>query len=139
MITEFKCRISQSAIDDLRSRLRLTRWTDEILNSEWNYGAKLSYIKELTEYWLNEFDWKKTEDDINSYPNYIAEIDGIKIHFVHIRSKKKNPIPLIITHGWPGSFLEMMKLTSFLTKSSGNFFRYNYSIYSGFWFFPKNK
>src|SRR4030095_7760968 len=116
MITEFKCHISQSAIDDLRSRLSQTRWTDEILNSEWNYGAKLSYTKELTEYWLNEFDWKRTEDDINSYPNYISEIDGTKIHFLHIRSKKKNPIPLIITHGWPGSFLEMMKLASFLTS-----------------------
>ena len=116
MITEFRCRISQSAIDDLRSRLRLTRWTDEILNSEWNYGAKLSYIKELTEYWLTEFDWKKTEDEINSYPNYIVEIEGTKIHFLHFRSKKKNSIPLIITHGWPGSFLEMMKLTSFLTR-----------------------
>ena len=116
MVTEYECDISQSAIDDLRSRLKSTRWTDEILNSEWNYGAKLSYIKELAGYWLNEFDWRKTEDEINSYPNYIAEIDGIKTHFVHIRSKEKNPIPLIITHGWPGSFLEMMKLTSFLTS-----------------------
>src|ERR1700741_1662146 len=117
MISEFKYHISQSAIDDLRLRLRLTRWTDEILNSEWNYGAKLSYIKELTEYWLNEFDWNKTEDEINSYPNYIAEIDGIRIHFVHIRSKENNPIPLIITLGWPGYFLEMMKLTDFLTSN----------------------
>jgi pimeloyl-ACP methyl ester carboxylesterase len=116
MITEFKCHISPSAIDDLKTRLRLTRWTDEILNSEWKYGAKLSYIKELTAYWLNEFDWRGTEDEINSYPNYIAEIDGIKIHFLHIRSKKKNPVPLIITHGWPGSFLEMLKLTSIFTS-----------------------
>ncbi|HEV8284886.1 MAG TPA: epoxide hydrolase [Chitinophagaceae bacterium] len=116
MIESFSVKISEQAIKDLKSRLIQTRWTDEILNSEWNYGTKLSYIKELTEYWLNEFDWQKTEDDINNYPNYISEIDGIKIHFLHIRSKKKNPIPLIITHGWPGSFLEMLKLTSFLTS-----------------------
>ena len=116
MIESFSVNISEQAIQDLKSRLIQTRWTDEILNSEWKYGTKLSYIRELTEYWLNEFDWKGTEDDINSYPNYIAGIDGIKIHFLHIRSKKKNPIPLILTHGWPGSFLEMTKLTTSLTN-----------------------
>jgi len=116
MIESFSVKISEQAIKDLQSRLKQTRWTDEILNSEWNYGAKLSYIKELTAYWLNEFDWRRTEEEINSYPNYICDIEGIKIHFLHIRSKKKNPIPLLITHGWPGSFLEMMKLTSLLTS-----------------------
>jgi pimeloyl-ACP methyl ester carboxylesterase len=116
MIESFSVKIPEQAIKDLKSRLKQTRWHDEILDSDWNYGAKLSYIKELTEYWLNEFDWEKTEDEINSYPNYIAEIDGVKIHFIHIRSKKKNPVPLIITHGWPGSFLEMLKLIPFLTS-----------------------
>jgi pimeloyl-ACP methyl ester carboxylesterase len=114
MVESFSVKISEQAVKVLKSRLKQTRWPDEILNSEWNYGAKLSYIKELTEYWRDEFDWKKTEDEINSYPNFIAGIDGINIHFLHIRSNKKNPVPLIITHGWPGSFLEMLKLTSFL-------------------------
>jgi len=116
MIERFKVNIPEPAIQDLKSRLEQTRWPDEILNSDWNYGAKLSYMKELTAYWLNEFDWRKTEDEINSFPNYIAELDGTKIHFIHIRSNKKNPVPLIITHGWPGSFLEMMKLIPFLTS-----------------------
>jgi len=117
MITEFKCHISQSAIDDLRSRLRQTRWTDEIKRSDWQYGANLSYIRELADYWLNKFDWRKVEDEINRYPNYIAEVDGTKIHFLHVKGKGKKSVPLIITHGWPGSFLEMNKLIIPLTTN----------------------
>jgi pimeloyl-ACP methyl ester carboxylesterase len=118
MITEFKCHIPQSAIDDLRSRLRQTRWTDEIKGSDWQYGASLSYTRELADYWLNKFDWRKVEDEINQYPNYIAEIDGVKIHFLHIKGKGKTSVPLIITHGWPGSFLEMIKLIPLLTTDT---------------------
>jgi pimeloyl-ACP methyl ester carboxylesterase len=115
MITEFTCKISQAAVEDLKYRIRQTRWPDEMEGSGWQYGANLSYIKELADYWLNEFDWRKTEDEINQYPNYIAEIDGIKVHFVHIKGKGKISVPLIITHGWPGSFLEMNKLIIPLT------------------------
>jgi len=117
MITEFKCHISQSAIDDLRSRLRQTRWTDEIKRSGWQYGAGLSYMRELADYWLNKFDWRKVEDEINQYPNHIAEFGGTKIHFLHVKGKGKNSVPLIITHGWPGSFLEMNKLIIPLTTN----------------------
>jgi hypothetical protein len=70
MITEFKCRISQVVIDDLKFKIAQTRWTDEIKNSGWEYGANLSYIRELTDYWLNKFDWRKVENEINQYPNY---------------------------------------------------------------------
>jgi pimeloyl-ACP methyl ester carboxylesterase len=115
MLTEFKCKISQPVVDDLKIRISQTRWTDEIKGSGWQFGANLSYIKELADYWLNEFDWRKTEDEINQYPNFIAEIDGIKIHFLHIKGKGKISLPLIITHGWPGSFLEMNKLIDPLT------------------------
>jgi pimeloyl-ACP methyl ester carboxylesterase len=137
MIESFSAKIPEQAIKDLKSRLKQTRWTDEILNSEWNYGAKLSYIKELIEYWLNEFDWKQTENEINSYPNYISEIDGIKIHFLHIRGKGKNSIPIIITHGWPGSFLEMMKLTSLLKRYQELSFDLIISSIPGFGFSQK--
>jgi len=115
MITEFKCQIPQTAIDDLKLRISQTRWTDEIKDSGWKYGASLSYLKELAEYWLNEFDWRKVENKINQYPNYIAEIEGNKIHFLHIKGKGKISVPLIITHGWPGSFLELCKLIDPLT------------------------
>src|SRR5215203_1485196 len=115
MITEFKCKISQPVVDDLRFRISQTRWTDEIKGSGWQFGANLSYIKELADYWLNEFDWRKTEDEINRYPNYVTEIDGIKIHFLHIKGKGKRSVPLIVTHGWRGSILEMSKLIDPLT------------------------
>src|SRR5688572_25665741 len=115
MISEFKCQIPQAGIDDLKLRLQQTRWTDEIKDSGWQYGANLSYMKELVDYWLKEFDWRETENEINHYPNYIAEIEGTKIHFLHVKDNGKRSIPLIITHGWPGSFLEMNKLIIPLT------------------------
>jgi len=117
MINPFSANISQNVIDDLKLRLRNTRWTDEITDSSWNYGSNLSYMKELTDYWLTKFDWRKVEDEINAYPNFITDISGYKIHFLHIKGKGKKSIPLIITHGWPGSFLEMMKLIPLLTNS----------------------
>ena len=91
MITEFKCQISQPVVEDLKFRIIQTRWTDEIKGSGWQYGANLSYIKELAEYWLDKFDWRKAEDKINQYPNYIAEIDRIKIHFSY-KGERKNII-----------------------------------------------
>lgn len=117
MITEFKCQISQSVIDDLKFRISQTRWTDEIKGSGWQYGANLSYVKELADCWVNKFDWRKVENEINQYPNYVAEIDRVKIHFLHVKGKGKMSVPLIITHGWPGSFLEMIKLIPLLTTN----------------------
>ncbi len=117
MIQPFSINIPQQALDDLKLRLKLTRWTDEIIDSGWTYGANLSYMKELTDYWLHKFDWRKVESEISSYPNFLADIDGHKIHFLHIKGKGKTSIPLIITHGWPGSFLEMMKLIPLLTTN----------------------
>src|SRR5690554_4849825 len=115
MIQPFSVNIPQQALDDLKIRLKNTRWPDEIADSGWDYGTNLFYLKELTEYWQNKFDWRKVENEINSYPNFIADIDGYKIHFLHIKGKGKKSIPLIISHGWPGSFLEMMKLIPLLT------------------------
>ncbi|GHB54743.1 epoxide hydrolase family protein [Persicitalea jodogahamensis] len=115
MIQPFVANIPQSILDDLKLRIRSTRWPDEITDSGWTYGANLSYMKELAEYWSNTFDWRKIEEEINSFPNFIAEIDGYKVHFLHIKGKGKKSIPLIITHGWPGSFVEMMKLIPLLT------------------------
>ena len=117
MITEFRCQISQPAIDDLKFRIKQTRWTDEIKGSGWQYGADLSYMKELADYWVDKFDWRKVEEEINEYPNYIAKIDGVKIHFLQIKGKGKTSVPLIITHGWPGSFMEMNKLIALLTTN----------------------
>lgn len=116
MIKPFVANIPQQILDDLKLRIRDTRWPDEIIDSGWSYGANLSYMKKLADYWLNTFDWRKIEKEVNSYPNFMADIDGYKIHFLHIKGKGKKSIPLIITHGWPGSFVEMMKLIPLLTN-----------------------
>jgi pimeloyl-ACP methyl ester carboxylesterase len=117
-IKPFSANIPQADLEDLKTRLTNIRWPDEITGSEWEYGTSLSYMKELTDYWLHTFDWRKVESEINTFPNYIAEIDGHRIHFMHVKGRAKNSIPLIITHGWPGSFLEMMKLIPLLTEYS---------------------
>jgi pimeloyl-ACP methyl ester carboxylesterase len=118
MIKKFEVKIEQKILDDLKNRIRLTRWPDEITGSEWNHGASLKFMKELTAYWENQFDWRKTEREINSYNNFLCEVDGYSIHFMHVKGRSRKSIPLLITHGWPGSFLEMMKLIPLLTENS---------------------
>jgi pimeloyl-ACP methyl ester carboxylesterase len=116
MIRPFSVNVPSQVLDDLKLRLGRTRWPDEITGSDWNYGANLSYMKELMAYWQNTFDWRNVEAEINSYPNFKAEINGCEVHFIHVKGKGKRSVPLIITHGWPGSFLEMMKLIPLLTE-----------------------
>lgn len=118
MIKKIEIQIAQQHLDKLKEKIRNTRWPDEIEGSGWNYGASLYYMKELADFWLNVYDWRRTESEINRYPNYIATIDGFKIHFQHIKGTGQKNIPLIMTHGWPSSFLEMKKLIPLLTESS---------------------
>ncbi len=118
MIKKIEIQIAQQHLDKLKEKIRNTRWPDEIEGSGWNYGASLYYMKELADFWLNVYDWRKTESEINSHPNFIATIDGFKIHFQHIKGTGQRNIPLIMTHGWPSSFLEMKKLIPLLTQSS---------------------
>jgi pimeloyl-ACP methyl ester carboxylesterase len=118
MVKKIEIELAQSHLDSLKSKLRLTRWPDEIEGSGWTYGTSLSYMKELTDYWITYFDWRKTESEINKYGNFIAQIDGYKIHFLHIKGKGERSFPIIITHGWPSSFLEMLKLIPLLTENS---------------------
>lgn len=118
MIQPFFSSTPQQIIDDLKAKIKNTRWPDEIIASGWSYGANLSYIKELADYWLTAFNWRKAEEEINSHPNFTANIDGQKLHFLHVQGKGKNAVPIIITHGWPGSFLEMMKLIPLLSADN---------------------
>jgi pimeloyl-ACP methyl ester carboxylesterase len=117
MIKKIEISLAQSFLDDLKTKLRLTRWPDDIEGSGWTYGASLDYMKELINYWSTYFDWRKTESEINKYPNFIAQIDGYTIHFLHIKGKGDKAVPLIITHGWPSSFLEMLKIIPLLTEN----------------------
>lgn len=137
MIEKFKVNIPQSELDDLNERIKKVRWPDEIENSDWKYGTNLTYIKELADYWQKEFDWRTIENQINSFPNFIADVDGNKIHFLHIKSKKNNAVPIIITHGWPGSFLEMLKIIPYLAESENISFHLVIPSIIGFGFSEK--
>ena len=111
----FKINTPQAVLDDLRSRLAATRWPDEVAGAGWDYGANLAYLRELADYWLNQFDWRKQEAALNAFAHYRMDVDGLGIHFIHERGRGPNPTPLILTHGWPSSFFELTKLIPLLT------------------------
>ncbi|MBT2304177.1 epoxide hydrolase [Variovorax paradoxus] len=97
-------------LNDLQTRLKLTRWVDDFANEGWQYGTNTAYLKELVAYWIEGYDWRKQERAINAYPQFRTEIDGVPIHFVHVRGKGPNPKPLILSHGWPWTFWEYHKV-----------------------------
>ena len=114
-VQPFKVDVSDETLADLRDRLAHTRWSDEIAGSEWDYGTNRAYIKELVDYWQNGFDWRAQEKIINTFAHFRAEVDGLGIHFIQERGKGPSPMPLVITHGWPGSVFEMYKIIPLLT------------------------
>ncbi len=114
-ITPFSIHIPDPALLDLRRRLELTRWPDEVQGAGWAYGANLVYMQELAAYWLSSFDWRSQEEYINTFPQFRAEVDGIGIHFIHQLGQGPNPLPLLLTHGWPSSFYELLKLVPLLS------------------------
>src|SRR6266403_420948 len=114
-IEKFTINVSDALLADLRRRLDATRWPDELENVGWELGSSLSYMKSLADYWRNTYEWRRQEATLNQLPQYRVALDGFHVHFVHVRSKNPKPLPLIITHGWPGSFVEMVKLIPLLT------------------------
>jgi pimeloyl-ACP methyl ester carboxylesterase len=114
-IQPFKIAIPQATLDDLRERLSRTRWPDEVEGAGWDYGTNLEYMKDLADYWQHEYDWRKHEAELNTFAHFKAEVDGLGIHFIHERGKGPRPMPIILTHGWPGSFCEMLKVIPRLT------------------------
>ena len=114
-VEQFKIDISDSVIEDLKARLSRTRWPDELPDTGWDYGSNLEYVKELVEYWRTTFDWRAQEDLINSFSHFKTEVDGLGIHFIHQKGKGPNPMPLVVTHGWPGTFFEMHKIIPLLS------------------------
>src|SRR5262245_17119577 len=106
MITPYRIDIPQADLDDLRARLTQTRWPSEIPGQEWTRGVPVAYLRELVDYWLNSYDWRKHEAELNEFPQFTIEIDGQTIHFIHIRSANPDAVPLILSHGWPGSIVE---------------------------------
>jgi pimeloyl-ACP methyl ester carboxylesterase len=114
-VKPFKIDVPQDVLDDLQERLADTRWPDEVEGAGWSYGTNLSYMKALVDYWQHKFDWRKQEAELNQLPQFMVEIDGINIHFIHVRSKNANAKPLLLTHGWPDSFLRFHKVIPMLT------------------------
>ncbi|GAB2899333.1 epoxide hydrolase family protein [Streptomyces mayteni] len=114
-IEPFRIDVPQADLDDLRDRLARTRWPDELPGTGWSYGVPSSYARELAEYWRTGYDWRKQEAALNAYPQFTTEIDGQHIHFLHVRSPEPDALPLILTHGWPGSVVEFLKVIGPLT------------------------
>jgi pimeloyl-ACP methyl ester carboxylesterase len=114
-VEKFTIPFSQAAVDHLRDRLARTRWPDEVPGSEWEYGVDLDFLKNICGYWRDEFDWKAQVERLAAFPHYRYVSDGLGIHFIHQRGKGPDPIPLILTHGWPGSFVEMLRIMQLLS------------------------
>ena len=119
-VEPFKIEVSDSDLDDLRARLERTRWPDELPGTGWDYGSNLDYIKELVDYWCTKFDWRAQEQLINSFSHFKTDVDGLGIHFIHEKGKGPNPMPLVVTHGWPGTFFEMHKIISLLSDPASH-------------------
>ncbi len=114
-VQSFTITIAQSILDDLRERLARTRWPDEVEGAGWDYGTNLAYLKTLVDYWQRHFDWRAQEAMLNHFAQFRVEIDGFGVHFIHERGKGSNPLPIVITHGWPDSFYRMHKIIPLLT------------------------
>jgi len=119
-IQPFSIPFSQPAVDDLHDRLTRTRWPDEIPGTNWEYGVDLSFLQQICAYWRDGFDWKAQVERFSRFHHYRYSSGSIGIHFIHERGKGPAPIPLILTHGWPGSFLEMMRIIPLLTDPANH-------------------
>lgn len=116
-VRPFRVDIHPSALDDLRDRLTRTRWTGEQLPGEgWSRGVPLLDLRELVRYWTTDYDWRTQEARINSYPQFVTKIDGTNIHFLHVRSPEPDAFPIVLTHGWPGTFFEYLDVIDLLTN-----------------------
>lgn len=115
LIEPFTISVSDADIADLKQRLAQTRWPDQVSGTGWRHGADTAYVKSLCEYWANDYDWRKHEAALNQFDQFITEIDGHDIHFIHARSKHTHATPILISHGWPGTVVEFMKIIEPLT------------------------
>ena len=116
----FRIDIPQSQLDDLNQRLAATRWPDEMPGVGWSRGVPLAYIKELAEYWRTAYDWRGAERHLNNFPQFLTSIDGVQVHFLHVRSSHADAMPLILTHGWPSSIVEFIDVIDPLTNPTAH-------------------
>jgi pimeloyl-ACP methyl ester carboxylesterase len=114
-IRPFRIDVPQADLDDLRDRLHRTRWPDELAGGDWTRGVPRGYLKELADYWADGYDWRKQEARLNGLPQFTTTIDGANVHFLHVRSPQPDALPLLLTHGWPGSVVEFLNVIGPLT------------------------
>jgi len=119
-VERFKANVDQAVLDDLRERLERTRFPGQLDDAQWSYGTELGYLRELVDYWINDFDWRAVEARLNSFDHYTALVDGRRQHFIHQRSQHDDAMPLVLTHGWPGSVLEFMDVIGPLTDPTAH-------------------
>lgn len=119
-ITPFRIEISQAEIDDLHERLAETRWPSELEDAGWSRGVPVDYLQDLAAYWRDGFDWPAQEARLNAFPQFTTEIDGQTIHFLHVKSPEANATPLMLVHGWPGSFVEFVDMIGPLTDPAAH-------------------
>ena len=118
-IRPFHFNVSEEELVDLRRRIAATRWPDREAVTDTSQGVQLATMQKLADYWGTDYDWRKCEAKLNALPHFITEIDGLDIHFIHVRSKHETALPLIVTHGWPGSVIEQLKIIDPLDQSHG--------------------
>ena len=119
-VTPFRIGIPQADLGDLRERLVRARWPEAETVGDWSQGVPLAYLRELCAYWADGYDWRATEARLNALPQFRTEIDGLGIHFVHVRSPHPDALPLVLTHGWPGSIVEFLKVIGPLTDPTAH-------------------
>ena len=119
-IRPFTINIPQEQLDDLRGRVAATRWPDKETVPDHSQGVQLATVQKLAQYWATDHDWRKVEARLNALPQFVTEINGLDIHFIHVRSKHENALPLIVTHGWPGSIIEQLKIIGPLTDPTAH-------------------
>ena len=116
----FRVDFPESELTDLRRRIGATRWPEHETVTDDTQGVSLALMQEVARYWATDYDWSKCEATLNSLPNFITEIDGLDIHFIHVRSRHGDALPLIVTHGWPGSIIEQLKIIEPLTNPTAH-------------------
>jgi pimeloyl-ACP methyl ester carboxylesterase len=119
-IRTFHADVPEEKIDDLRRRIKSTRWPSKELVDDRSQGVQLAALKALASYWMNDYDWRKAEAKLNALPQFITKIDGVDIHFIHVRSEHEDALPLVMTHGWPGSVIELLETIGPLTDPTAH-------------------
>ena len=119
-IRPFQVNVPEADLTELRRRIKATVWPDRETVTDATQGVQLATIQALARYWATDYDWRKVEARLNALPNFITEIDGLDIHFIHVHSKHENALPLIVTHGWPGSVIEQLKIVDPLTNPTAH-------------------